>query len=80
MEEGGTDVETKIKVEWLTSNKLNTHFFHASTIIKRSRNCIERLKDDQGAWVTGRQALGKELVQFYDKRYTSDNPMFPSDL
>lgn len=37
----------KFRFEWLTSSDLNSRFFHASSVIRRCKNRIERLKSDQ---------------------------------
>lgn len=41
----------RVRYRWLQFGNRNTKFFHASTIIKRKRNKLETLKDDDGNWV-----------------------------
>ncbi|GLT24835.1 hypothetical protein SLA2020_000040 [Shorea laevis] len=41
----------KSGIEWIASGDRNTRFYHASTIVRRSRNRISALKVD-GEWVT----------------------------
>lgn len=40
--------QQKSRVQWLREGDRNTNFFHAHTMQKRKKNCIERLIDDQG--------------------------------
>ncbi|CAL9020979.1 unnamed protein product [Prunus brigantina] len=42
---------SKSRLKWLQEGDRNTKFFHLTTIIRRRRNRIERLKDDKGVWV-----------------------------
>lgn len=64
----------------MTSNDLNTKFYHASTIIRRCRYQIIKLKNDELGWVSGRAAIGKELVDFYQQLFQSSSPDIPTDL
>ncbi|XP_015946638.1 uncharacterized protein LOC107471660 [Arachis duranensis] len=47
------------RVKWLKFGDKNTSFFHASTIQRRDRNRIERLKDSAGVWVCGERYILK---------------------
>ncbi|RYR68791.1 hypothetical protein Ahy_A03g015257 [Arachis hypogaea] len=43
----------RARVKWLKWGDRNTAFFHASTIQRRDRNRIDRLRDAKGRWVWG---------------------------
>lgn len=70
----------KSRVTWLSSSDLNTKFFHASTIIRRCRNQILELKNGGGEWISGRNSIGRELMEFYSSLYNTDSPIIPLDL
>ncbi|KAF7135807.1 hypothetical protein RHSIM_Rhsim08G0119400 [Rhododendron simsii] len=40
------------RVNWLKMGDKNTHFFHLTTIHRRQRNQVTKLKDENGAWQT----------------------------
>ena len=40
----------RAKVEWLKYGDGNTKFFHLSTVIRRRKNTIQSLKDEQERW------------------------------
>lgn len=54
----------KSKEEWIILGDRNTKFYHSSTIIRRSRNNVDALKDDNGQWVTENEKI-KRLAQNY---------------
>ncbi|KAH7852206.1 hypothetical protein Vadar_021818 [Vaccinium darrowii] len=47
------------RVKWLTLGNKNSRFFHLTTLQRRQRNQIERLKDTHGVWRSERQDLGE---------------------
>ncbi|KAI5325859.1 hypothetical protein L3X38_034933 [Prunus dulcis] len=55
----------KSRIKWLQAGDRNTKFFHLSTIIRRRRNKIERLKNEHGEWVEEASAI-KDLVVSID--------------
>ncbi|GLT60498.1 hypothetical protein SLA2020_332620 [Shorea laevis] len=56
-------------VEWIASGDRNTSFYHASTIIRRSRNRISALKVD-GEWVAEPQYLKQHIREFFVGLFT----------
>ncbi|GLU14892.1 hypothetical protein SLE2022_314330 [Rubroshorea leprosula] len=54
----------KSRVEWLTSGDRNTAFYHASTVIRRSKNRISALKID-GTWVREPSDLKQHINGFF---------------
>ncbi|XP_019094473.1 PREDICTED: uncharacterized protein LOC109129898 [Camelina sativa] len=48
----------------------NTAFFHLSTVIRRKRNKIEMLKDDEDRWVSHKGELESMAVAYYKRLYS----------
>ena len=42
----------KSRITWLVKGDRNTSFYHTSALVRRSRNCINCLKDNKGNWLT----------------------------
>lgn len=49
----------------------NTTFFHQTTLSKRSRNKVVRLREGDGAWIEEEQGIIHELHSFYTNLFTS---------
>lgn len=61
-------------MKWLKDGDKNTKFFHASTIQRRGRNRVQRIQNDRGEWVEGKEETFQAVLQHYAKVYKSDNP------
>ena len=70
----------KARTKWHTLIELNTRFFHLSTVIKRRRNSIDFIKNDEGHWIFGRYNIGRCFEQFYRSLFSSSHPSIPNDL
>ncbi|CAN0907022.1 LINE-1 retrotransposable element ORF2 protein [Linum grandiflorum] len=57
------------KVNWLRLGDRNTKFFHASTIQRRTRNTISRLRTDTGTWITDWAGLKTHVQSFYKELF-----------
>ncbi|XP_021823802.1 uncharacterized protein LOC110765062 [Prunus avium] len=64
--------QQKSRVKWLQEGDRNTKFFHLTTLIRRRRNKIERLKDDNGEWIEGAGGLKKLAVSYFVGLFTQD--------
>ncbi|XP_074267339.1 uncharacterized protein LOC141590668 [Silene latifolia] len=65
----------KSRVEFLKDGDRNTSYFHVSTLVRRWRNRITSLKNDQDVWVISDPDKVKQLVvEYYKKLYTDDTP------
>ncbi|XP_008220866.1 PREDICTED: uncharacterized protein LOC103320900 [Prunus mume] len=53
------------RVSWLRSGDRNTKFFHITTLVKRRRNRIERLKDNNGDWISSKEGLKALVVKYF---------------
>jgi len=51
----------------------NTKYFHTSTIIRRRKNRIEMLKDDDGNWISNAEELESLAIQYYKRLYSLDD-------
>ncbi|KAF7808369.1 putative ribonuclease H protein At1g65750 family [Senna tora] len=60
----------KSRNNWLLFGDRNTSFFHNSTIVRRSKNRIEALKDDEDNWTWDDSSL-QQIVQGYYKELYS---------
>ncbi|KAM1727381.1 hypothetical protein ACFX12_018028 [Malus domestica] len=55
----------KSRVKWLQEGDRNTRFFHLSTIIRRRRNKIEGLWNNDGVWVEDKEDLKQIAVHHF---------------
>lgn len=60
----------KSREKWITLGDRNTKYFHTSTVVRRRRNRIEALKDDEGRWITTASDLEKLAVDYYKRLYS----------
>lgn len=51
-----------------------------STVIKRRRNSIDFIKNDEGHWISSRDNIGRCFEQFYRSLFSSSHPSIPNDL
>lgn len=64
------------RVHWLKWGDRNSKFFHASTIQRRNRNILHRIKDHLGNWLEGQQEVMQGVWQFFQNLYSSE----PTDM
>lgn len=62
----------KSRIEWLKEGDRNTKFFHTTMLIRRRRNRVDALLDDNGEWVTEKEQLKKVAIGFYTRLFTSE--------
>ncbi|XP_072062105.1 uncharacterized protein [Arachis hypogaea] len=60
------------RLKWLKWGDKNTTFFHATTIQRKDRNRIERLKNSVGQWVQGGDEILKLAEEHFPKLFTSE--------
>ncbi|XP_057985408.1 uncharacterized protein LOC131170376 [Hevea brasiliensis] len=68
----------KSRVNWLLYGDKDTHFFHSSTISRRQRNQICKIKTRQGEWIQNGDSIIQEAYSFFQSLYEA-NPISPSD-
>jgi hypothetical protein len=65
----------RARVKWLNWGDRNTKFFHASTIQRRDRNKLSRIKDDNGQWVEGQTQITHAVLDHYSKSLSLPPPI-----
>lgn len=60
------------RVRWLQEGDRNTSFFHASTVQRRERNRIVRIKDSEGRWIEGHDEVMAAIHSFYKDVYKAE--------
>ncbi|CAA7024805.1 unnamed protein product [Microthlaspi erraticum] len=63
----------KSREKYIMFGDRNTRSFHTSTVIRRRRNKIEALKDNDGQWVSSQPELESLAVGYYKKLYSMDD-------
>lgn len=72
--------KSKSRNHWLATPKLNTRFFHLTTLIRRRRNCIEGLKSEDRRWLNTQADIGDYLCSNFQTLFTSSAPTLSSDI
>lgn len=62
------------RLKWLEGGDKNTKFFHATTVQRRAKNRIQRIRNDRGDWVEGKEAIFSTILEHFDDVYKSDGP------
>ncbi|CAN6543407.1 unnamed protein product [Malus baccata var. baccata] len=62
------------RVKWLREGDLNTKFFHQSTLQRRRRNLILKLKVDDGQWVEHPSWVRQMVEDHFQNLFTSGEP------
>ncbi|KAJ1417307.1 Zinc knuckle CX2CX4HX4C [Sesbania bispinosa] len=60
------------QVKWLQHGDRNSKLFHASTVQRRDRNRLFRLKNDLGEWMEGQEAMEELILAHFQQIYKSD--------
>lgn len=60
---------TEVSLEMVAGGDRNTKFFHDTTLQRRERNRIQRIKDDQGSWIEGKEEVFKVVLEHFQKIY-----------
>ncbi|CAN1322596.1 Transposon TX1 uncharacterized 149 kDa protein [Linum perenne] len=58
-------------VQWAKFGDRNTRFFHLSTIQRRGRNQITKLKDERGEWIEENREIRNHIASFYHSLFES---------
>lgn len=64
----------RARLKWLEGGDRNSKFFHATTIQRRARNRIQRVKNGSGEWVEGKEEVFEVVLEHFTEVYNSDNP------
>ncbi|XP_072087336.1 uncharacterized protein [Arachis hypogaea] len=60
------------RLKWLKWGDKNTAFFHATTIQRRMRNRIDKLKDEARHWIQGEADIMRLVETHFAKLFTSE--------
>ena len=58
--------------DWIKSGDKNTKFYHASTLVRKNKNMVESLKDNNGIWVHDPTVLENMVQYFYRKLFQEE--------
>lgn len=67
----------KARTKWLNDGDRNTSYYHLKTRIKRSRSCVELLKNEQNEWVEGKAQCGEVVNLFFQGLLREDEAVRP---
>lgn len=59
-------------MKWLKFGDKNSRFFHASTVARRNRNKIIRIKDEEDQWLEGQEAISNGIRNYFSTVYAPD--------
>lgn len=59
------------RVNWLCMGDRNTRFFHLTTIQRRQRNQVVKLKDEHGEWQTDPDLIANTIQSHFTKLYAT---------
>lgn len=63
------------RLKWLNWGDRNTKFFHATTIQRRERNRVVRIKNDRGEWLDDQEEIFSEIEGHFNNVYKAgQNP------
>lgn len=63
----------KSRVDWLRMGDNNTKFFHTTTLVRRRRNRVDSLMNEEGVWVSDGLELKNLALDFYKKLFLADS-------
>ncbi|XP_019152396.1 PREDICTED: uncharacterized protein LOC109149189 [Ipomoea nil] len=63
----------KSKEDWILSGDLNTKYYHAATMVRRTRNKVYGLKDDNDNWVSEKAKLEAMVQNYFKGLYRKEN-------
>ncbi|CAL1406862.1 unnamed protein product [Linum trigynum] len=66
--------------QWVRFGERNTAYFHQQAIIRRRRNRIASLKNDNGEWVSDPQELAAMVFDFFALLYLQDDQEYSDNM
>lgn len=65
---------TKSKILWLKGDQ-NAAFFHSLVVHKGNKNALTKLKDHEGVWKQGREAVSQiTAISYFEELFQSSFP------
>ena len=65
---------------WVKEGACNSRYFHLSTIIRRRRNYISKIKLEDGSWIRDLEETQNYFLEKFTSLFPSSLPQFPSNL
>lgn len=69
----------KSRIEWIRKGDKSTKFFHLTTLIKRLRNKIDCLMNEDGDWVSDKEQLKDLAINYYSKLFSPEDNSWGGD-
>ncbi len=65
---------------WLREGDRNSKFLHLSMVIRRRRNFIAEIQDNNGLWLQSREEIEKYFTKKFREEYSSSLPCISAKL
>lgn len=62
------------RINWLQSGDSNTKFFHLTTIQRRQRNRVLKIRSNSGDWLVDEHAIRNEFFDFFSNLFKTAGP------
>ena len=62
----------KSRLNWASFGDRNTSFFHVSTVVRRNRNKIRCIKDNNGEWIMEERGVKEFILTGYKKLFSTE--------
>ena len=62
----------KAKIDWIIHGECNIAYFHMSTLVRRSKNRISSILNDNGEWVHNIEEVKDIFVTYFKKLYQTE--------
>ena len=66
--------QQRSKLHWLKEGDQNTRYFHGKASQRCRKNCIKRLRNQNGEWVDGDDQIARLFIDYYSELFTTSNP------
>lgn len=64
----------RARLKWLSFGERNSKFFHITTVQRRDRNRLSRLKNKNGDWVEGQKEIMIAIEDYFKEIYSDSVP------
>ena len=68
----------KARIDWIIHGECNTTYSYISTLVRRSRNIISSILNDNGEWVHNIEEVKDIFVTYFKKLYQTKQICTPS--
>lgn len=65
--------DQRSRLKWLKWGDCDSKFFHATTVQRRDRNRLHRIKDENGEWVEGQEDIFTAVLEHFWEVYKADH-------